>query len=261
MDDQTLYIFETWQISIILLIGIFVSSYIGYRIGMKTRQNGEQQSGGLLIAKSGMITLLSLMLGFTFGMSSARYKDYKKVMMDEVNCISTALLQADLYPEPYRTDLRTHFRKYIVARIDFFNAGTDFTKISESKKISGESANNLWKLSTDLFKNNDFVNASRIMAPSLNKMFDVAATREANLNSKVPSLIPMMIFVIILIVSYNGGTLMTQFRKRELFSILSFAVIMLLVINIILDLDRPDSGLVRPTVEQNEMIKLLDNYK
>ena len=66
------------------------------------------------------------------------------------------------------------------------------------------------------------------------------------------SSIVIITFLSVYITGYGCNSL----RKKEIIYILSFAVSITLVTFIILDLDRPDSGFIKPTVEQDAMIEL-----
>ena len=66
-----------WQICVLLFIGIIFFAYLGYRTESRTL-NREKDGNGFEPAKTGLITLLSLIMGFTFSMSGERYQIYKK---------------------------------------------------------------------------------------------------------------------------------------------------------------------------------------
>ena len=260
MNEQLLYVLEIWHVCVIFFVGILFFAYIGYKTGKVFRKKNESQKSGFDEIMTGIITVLSLLIGFTFSMSGERYQSYKNMMIDEVNCISSAVLNSDLYPEPYRSEFRKYFSEYIEARIDFNNAGTNLIKINDSKKKSDIAGKNLWEISSRLFRDSVLINASRQMSPNLTKMFGAATTREARLRSKVPSLILLMIVITTLLAVYISGFRSIQIRKRELLYILSFTVVITLVTYIILDLDRPDSGLIKPSIEHEAMIELRQNF-
>jgi hypothetical protein len=260
MNEQTLYFFEIWQICVIFFIGILFFAYLGYKSGSGFRKKNESRKSGFDEIMTGIVTVLSLLMGFTFSMSGERYQSYKNIMIDEVNSISNSVLYSDLYPEPYRSEYRKYFSEYIEARIDFNNAGTNLKKINDSKGRSDNAGNYLWEITSRLFKDSVMINASRQMSPNLTQMFNAATTREARLRSKVPSWILIMIVIITFLAVYISGFRSIQLRKKELLYLLSFTLVITLVTYIILDLDRPDSGLIKPAVEQEALIELRQNF-
>jgi hypothetical protein len=259
MVGDLLYVFEPWQMCLIFFAGIIFFAYLGFKAGKISRKNNEAENRGFSTTRNGIITLLSLLLGFTFSMSGERYRSYKKVFMDEVNCIQTARLNSDLYPEPYRSEFKKDFLDYIEARISFFEAGIDLVKINESKRKSDIAGKKLREISSHMFQDKETLEPSKLMVASLNAMFNSAITREENLKSKVPSEIPSMIFLITFIAVFLTGFGINHFHTSEKMFLIAFAVVITLVTYIIFDLDRPDTGLAKPTVEQNAMIELRDN--
>ncbi len=255
MLENSLYILNIWQICGLFFLGILFFAYLGYKTDSRSL-NREKDGNGFESAKTGLITLLSLIMGFTFGMSGERYLDYKKSMIEEVNCIYGAALKSDLYPEPYRSELKKYFSEYTEARINFYDAGTDLEKLSESKRISAYAWRKIWGLTSGLIQDPKFETTNILMIPSLKLMYDAAITREATLRSKVPIWTLLVIVIITILAIYITGYGCNSLRKKEIIYILSFAVSITLVTFIILDLDRPDSGLIKPSVEQDAMIEL-----
>jgi hypothetical protein len=255
LNDNSLYMLSIWQICAVFFIGIIFFAYLGYKTESRTL-NRDKDGNGFEPAKTGLITLLSLIIGFTFSMSGQRYQSYKTSMIEEVNCINAAAIKSDLYPEPYRTELRKYFSDYVEARISFYDAGTKIDKLNESKKNSDNAGKKIWALSAKLFDDPKMGNVSRLMVPSLTEMYDAATTREATLRSKVPVWTLLLIVIITFLSVYVTGYGTNSFRRKELIYVLSFAVAIIMVTFIILDLDRPDGGLIKPTVEQDAMIDL-----
>ncbi len=247
---------DIWPICLMYFAGILLCSYIGYRMGKQNRLKTDHGKNEFDETKGGIITILSLLIGFTFGMSGDRYQSYKAVMIDEVNCISTARLRSDLYPEPYHSEFRKYFSEYIEARISHIEAGTNLEKLNESKRMSEAAGEKIWKLASRLYFEPVIDNASRLMVPAVNEMLDAATTREAKLRSKVPVLILIMLMMTTFVAVFISGYGSINFRKKEIIFVVSFAVVITLVTYVILDFDRPDSGLIKPNVEQDAMIEL-----
>ena len=255
VSDNALYMLSIWQVCFIFFIGILFFAYLGYRTESRIL-NKDKDGNGFEPAKTGLITLLSLLIGFTFSMSGQRYQSYKNSMINEVNCINAAAIKSDLYPEPYRSEFLKYFSEYTESRINFFDAGTNLEKLNDSKRISSYAAKKIWGLSSRLINDPQMGIISRLMIPSLTEMFDAAKTRESILRSKVPIWILLLLVIITYLTVYITGYGCNSLRKKEIIFILSFAVSITLVIFVILDLDRPDSGLIKPTVEQEAMLEL-----
>jgi len=262
MNDSSVYAFEPWQICVAFFAGILIFAYLGLKSRIPSGKDSESASASIPFRSSvsALGTVLSLLIGFTFGMSEERFITYKKVMTDEINRISTACIKSDLYPEPYRSELRKNFSDYVEARISFYDAENDINKINESKNKSGIAGKNLWEISSRLFRDQVYDNASRLMIPSLTEMFDASNTRDVSLRSKSPFWIILMIFIITFLAVYIYTLGLTVLRRKEIIFIFSFAIVITMITFIILELDRPDSGIIKPTVEQEAMIELRKHF-
>jgi hypothetical protein len=94
-----------------------------------------------------------LLLAFTFGMSLNRYDKRMDVIIEEANDIGTAVLRADLYPEAERQLFRADFKRYVEARIAYFDAGADTKKIMDAKLEASEIAEQIWRRPSQLSSN------------------------------------------------------------------------------------------------------------
>jgi hypothetical protein len=66
------------------------------------------------------LTLLGLIIGFSFSMAVSHYDQRKTYEEAEANAIGTAYLRADLLPAADAAELRDLLRKYTAARIAFY---------------------------------------------------------------------------------------------------------------------------------------------
>lgn len=79
------------------------------------------------------LTLLGLIIGFTFSMAIGRYDQRKNLEEAEANAIGTEFLRADLLPAADGAKVRALLREYFTERIQFYTApvGGDLQKINE----------------------------------------------------------------------------------------------------------------------------------
>src|SRR5690242_13443386 len=67
------------------------------------------------------LTLLALIIGFSFSMAVSRYDQRKNCEEAEANAIGTEYLRADLLPPDNGTRVRQLLRQYVDQRIDFYH--------------------------------------------------------------------------------------------------------------------------------------------
>ncbi|MCX6374485.1 MAG: hypothetical protein NTU88_00345 [Armatimonadetes bacterium] len=75
---------------------------------------------GIILAAS--LTLLGLIIGFSFSMATARYGQRKNYEEAEANAIGTECVRADFLPTADAARLRTPLRDYLDQRVLFYVA-------------------------------------------------------------------------------------------------------------------------------------------
>jgi len=89
---------------IVLLVLAFAVLYLAERVGVFLHgkrgdlASGERDDYSLIVASS--LTLLALIIGFTFSMSIGRYDQRKNYEEAEANAIGTEYLRSDFFPAP-----------------------------------------------------------------------------------------------------------------------------------------------------------------
>ena len=92
---------------------------------------------------SATLTLLGLLIGFTFSMAVGRYDQRKNYEEEEANAIGTAFVRADLLPNQDATRLRALLRSYTDQRILFFNT-RDKKELQQINAETARSQSELW---------------------------------------------------------------------------------------------------------------------
>lgn len=98
-------------------------------IGARLRRNkgdleeGARQDFDVVLAAT--LTLLGLIIGFSFSMAIGRYDQRKNFEEEEANAIGTAYVRADLLPAADGAKLRPLLREYLDQRIQFYSEKDD----------------------------------------------------------------------------------------------------------------------------------------
>ena len=118
MLDQLLsWIFSDWIMFPILVIALLALSEFGWRLGLaRSRAKPETKDGGSVPAA--VLTLLGLLLGFTFAMAISRHDTRRELVVQEANSIGTSALRARLLPEPQAANAGRLLREYVAVRIE-----------------------------------------------------------------------------------------------------------------------------------------------
>ncbi len=102
------------------LVAMWSSAQIGvyFRKRVFPLHTGEQEDFSLVVPAT--LTLLGLVIGFSFAMVSGRYDQRKNYEEAEANAIGTEYLRADLLPASDAGRVRELLKKYIDQRVLFF---------------------------------------------------------------------------------------------------------------------------------------------
>ena len=104
---------------------MWVAARIGARFRKKQSnlEEGARQDFDVIVAAT--LTLLALIIGFTFSMAINRYDQRKICEEAEANAIGTEYVRADLLPATNAAKVRTLLRKYSDQRISFYQTRDD----------------------------------------------------------------------------------------------------------------------------------------
>ncbi|QBN19221.1 hypothetical protein [Flavobacterium nackdongense] len=242
-------------IVLILFFSMLIAVGTGYRIGLRKTKSDNKNAE----ISSSLLGLLALILGFTFAMAGSRYENRKDNLIDEANCIGTAVLRSDIYPDSIKVEFQKDFQSYLKSRKEYYLLDNDEAKLAASLKEAALAGDKLWKRAAFYAKDKDYFIQSNMMLPALNQMLDSAAKSNMVLNSKVPETIVYLSLIFSVIISffmgYNSG-LEKKINRKYIFG---FCFLICVVIYITLDLDRPRRGLIKLDTELALMQQLNQN--
>jgi len=95
------------------LLTLWLSAKIGtfFRKSRQDPQETEREDFGFVVA--GTMTLLALIIGFSFSTASSRYDQRKNLEESEANAIGTEYIRADFLPVADASRVRTLLRSYL----------------------------------------------------------------------------------------------------------------------------------------------------
>lgn len=102
------------------VVGLWLSVRIGGSIRKKQRNVEEEGGKDFDRIISAILTLLALIIGFTFSMAVNRYDQRKICEVAEANAIGTEYVRADLLPTADATRVRVSLKNYLDQRVLFY---------------------------------------------------------------------------------------------------------------------------------------------
>jgi hypothetical protein len=237
--------------ALILCLFLFIAMLLMFQLGRIAGKNWKQEESepkGISFLLTAIFGLSAFILAFTFGMSASRYSNVRDLIIEEGNNIGTALLRSNLYPDSLNDAFRADFRKYIDARISFYDHISNEYLLNKAKLAAEKARTDLWQRAAQQSKQPNMLIPSNNMIPALNNMFDIATTIEITLYARVPDLIIYMLFILGLVTSFIGGYASRDIRKKDWIIIVAFALFSSMVTYITLDLGRPMRGIIKGNI-------------
>ena len=125
------------------LVLLFLAAQVGDQLRKKVIPLKEEERDDFGVVLGATLTLLGLLIGFSFSMAVSRYDQRKNYEEAEANAIGTEFVRADLLPASEASEVRDLLRKYTAQRVLFYE-----TRDPETiAKINAETAklhNELW---------------------------------------------------------------------------------------------------------------------
>lgn len=254
-----LYKIDIVWICLIFFLSILIMGYLGKKAGniFHFRKGQDDQIDGKSIKsmEAGLIGLFSLLIGFTFHFTATRYNSTKTVVIDEANDLGIAIIMADLYKPEDKAIFIKNFRIYLEAAIAYYDAEIDQSRKDQLIVILHESGNKIWQHSSQLSHDKDYHMASKNMIPALKDMFKSAYQRQAIINSRMPDMIFIMLYIVSVTCVFVSGYTTRKSLAKERLLVFGFAAVSTLVLFIILDYDRPSRGLITDSIGKETMIE------
>src|SRR5262245_39936074 len=128
---------------VLSLVVLWFSVSLGAFFGQKVRPLQEEERGDFGVVQGTVLTLLSLLIGFTFSMALSRYDQRKNYEEAEANAIGTEYVRADLLPAADAARVRALLRKYLDQRVLFYTT-RDAERVRQIDARTAQLQTELW---------------------------------------------------------------------------------------------------------------------
>jgi len=235
-------------------LSLWFSAWIGWSFFKKhlTLSDEIREDYGFILA--GTLTLLGLIIGFTFSMATNRYDMRKNYEEAEANAIGTEYVRGDLLPADAAVKMRSLLRDYLDQRVRFYLARDK----DEFRQIDATTA----RLQAELW--------STILAPAESHPTPIMALTVSGMNDVLNSQgytqaaywnrIPTAAWALLAVVAI-GCNLMVGYGSHSVKAGYKLLPILPLVVSIafmlIADIDTPRHGIIR--VNPQNLISLAES--
>jgi hypothetical protein len=230
----------------IALIGQWLSVYAGRLLGARLRPLSEDERKDFDIVRAATLTLLGLIIGFSFSMAVTRYDQRKNYEEAEANAIGTEYVRADMLLAEDVAPVRELLRKYLDRRIAFYQA-RDAQLVSQIDEDTTKLQGELW---------------SAILRSARAKPDPVVALVVAGMNDVLNSQgytqaawwnrIPVAAWAMLGLIAVASNVMVGYGARRRAALLLVLPFIVSIAFLLIADIDSPRGGIIR-VLPQNLM--------
>ena len=237
------------------LIIMLIATEAGFRVGiwLQDRKPDDSESRMTGTVVGGMLGLMAFLMAFSIGIVINQQSGRKAMVVEEANAIGTAWLRAGFLDEADKNTARALLQEYAEVRLGAAEDPETYpAAITRSEEIHGE----LWAIMEDLVNIQGYdTDVTALVIESINDVIDVHALRITAANLRLPNILGFVLFVATVLSFLLVGVSTSADRKRDTAAMVLYALAFIAVLIIIVDLDRPQSGIL--TVSQAAMADLL----
>jgi len=227
----------------LLLLAVVVqwgAAYGGDLIRRRMGNPAETRWADLDLVRAATLTLLGLIIGFSFQMAITRYDQRKTYEREEANAIGTEYLRADLLPVQAAGEVRTLLAQYLQHRVLFYMVD-DEAALARIKSETTNLQNALWQTVSRAANPNPSPLAALATA-GMNDVLNAEGYTQAAWWNRIPlaawGLMGLIAVAANLILGYGE-------RQTDSILLLVLPVVISIAIFLIADIDSPRGGIIR----------------
>jgi hypothetical protein len=245
-----------WQILLLSMLAFSLATWLGASMRRSATHllAEDREDFGVVLAAA--LTLLGLIIGFTFSMAISRYDQRKNYEEAEANAIGTEYARTDFLPDAAVAATRQHLKEYTELRLRFY-AASEHEQLNRVNAETSRLQKLLWSDVSGVGK----VQSSPIIVLTVTGMNDVLNSQgytQAAWWNRIPiaawGLMATIAVVCNMMIGYNGRNVS---GLRSLRVLLPF--ILSVSLFLIADIDSPGGGVIR-VIPQN-LKSLMDTLR
>jgi hypothetical protein len=248
------YLFNEPQLVFITtLILLWFASWVGMFLRNRFRQlsDGTREDYGLIVGAT--LTLLGLIIGFTFSMATTRYDLRKSLEEEEANAIGTEYARVDFLRPEDSVQLKTLLREYADLRVRFY-LSRDRQELVTVNRATAVKQDQLWAAVSQSAK----LDPNQLVALAASGMNDVLNSQgytQAAWWNRIPVAAWGLMYAIAIL-----SNLLLGYGAHGRAVLLSIILPLVVAISffLIADIDSPRGGIIR--VKPQNLTALVDSW-
>ncbi len=239
----------TWAIGLGLFLACCLASELG---GLRRRR--LPSPGETIYATSAAVSLLALMIGFTFSVALNRYEARRELVVEEAAALTSLWERVQFQPAAERAAMSAIVRDYTDQRLRYFQQGTPTDRRRAADHAANALQERLWTTARQLSAGPNPPLVTRMLVEGLTRVDDASWRRESIGREHIPLLVIDLLALFAIVTAASLGYTGAAHRLVSRRTNIAFFLLVASSIFLVLDLDRPRTGVV--LVSQQPMLEL-----
>ncbi len=250
LTDNELIVFAL-ALFVLWLSARIGSSFLKRRLSLA---EGVYEDFSVILAAT--LTLLVLIIGFSFSMAISRYEQRKNYEEEEANAVGTEYLRADLLPAADAPRVRSLLRNYLDERISFYRTGNE----QQLRQINANTA----QLQSELWAAVKAPAAAQptcvvaLVISGMNDVFNSQGYTQASWWNRIPLAAWGLLAVIAICCNFLVGY-GARHPESEGILMLILPIVVSISLFLIADIDSPRSGII--VVQPQNLVSLAQSLQ
>jgi hypothetical protein len=258
MAVEVLYGLPLWLIFLLLVALFLAADEIGFRVGRRHRDTATDLARSQFTHVQGaLFGLFALLLGFTFAMALTRFDQRTDMVVKESNAIGTVVLGVPLIPAAQQTRMDDLIRRYLDVRVEAGASNLDTPRGRALNQAAARLQDSLWQQALAAAQAEPQSIPVGWVLQAVSAIGDAKEERDAAQANHVPESVLLLLFAFAIMTSGAVGYGNAMAGGRALATASVFTVLIVNVLMVIIDLDRPSRGIIN--VSQEPLNKLQRN--
>jgi hypothetical protein len=237
---MTLFLDRPLWIFLASFVLLWLSAWAGMFLRNQWRGLAEDIREDYGVVLGGTLTLLGLIIGFSFSMATSRYDQRKIYEEGEANAIGTEYVRVDLLPANDAVPLRALLARYTELRVRFYKTRKS-EELSQIDKATVAVQDRLWAIVSNAAKAQPNTN-TMLVASGMNDVLNSQGYTQASWWNRIPLAAWAMMFAIAVV-----SHLLLGYGSHLKSGFLTVVLPLMVAISffLIADIDSPRGGVIR----------------
>jgi hypothetical protein len=244
---------------IALLLILSLSIEMPYRWAKDSKRLETIDKDSWNTIQAGIITLAAFMLGLTFAQAQARFDSRRDLVVTEANAIGTTWLRADQLAPSATVRFRQILTAYTRERIEGYSTpGYGDVHVRVIRDSDRQQAQ-MWAIATSALREQPTNLGRSLLMTTLNDTIDLSSKQLNALTHHVPTAVIVLTIILTILGAISIGLQFARTKSRPLFLTALYVIAFAVVLNLVVDYDRPQVGLIHVSLDpMNEQLRAME---